>query len=156
MNTTGISNYTLEKYCKKILTKNNFLGVYPCDSYPLKFLMLENASMIFNLSPHYDSGSHFVSILKKSNLIYYFDSFGKKLTNTDIKTFLKKGKFQIKINNVKIQDFNSHFCGLYCLAFLIYSQRNNKPFTFVKIFDKNNLKNNDKIVVQYILNEIKH
>ena len=150
---SGITNYELEKFCKGIIGKD-FLGVFPCDVYPYKF-KLKNKSLIFNLSPHYEKGSHFVAILKKNKKIFYFDSFGKKCENKNIVSFLKKYTTKIYYNTKTIQSKKSIFCGLFCLAFLINCQK--KKITlekFVNMF-KYPLKNNDSLCLNMILNHLK-
>lgn len=154
--TTGIRSDTLTKFCSKIL-KNNFLGVFPCDFYPLKFHMVNNASVIFNLSTSQEKGSHFIALYKNKNNVIYFDSFGEKCKNKHIKNFLKSSNYKILSNKIPIQHIESYFCGFFCLAFLIFCQkRRGNLKTFLKMFHKNDLIKNDKIVTQYILNEIKH
>lgn len=53
-----------------------------------------------------------------------------------------------------IQDLSSNFCGLYALAFLLWKKKNKSLKTFYSLFSESNLKLNDKIVTDYILNEI--
>lgn len=145
----------LDRWTKKIIGPK-FLGVYPCDAYPIKFFLLKNCSIIFNLSPHYEKGSHFVAVLKKHNSIYYFDSFGKPCSNKDITKFFRKFKGKIYYNSKTIQHENSFLCGFFCLAFLIFCQRNKKPMhVFIKYFNQKNLSINDTLVIRYIMNEIK-
>lgn len=112
---SGITNGDLEKLCKKLLN-NNFLGVFPSDVTPKskKFLW----SVIFNLSPHYEEGSHFVAIIKRKRKIFYFDSFGKQCSNGNLITFMKYYKLPIEYNKIKIQSDTSSLCGYYCFYFL--------------------------------------
>lgn len=153
--TTGIRSDQLSKFCTKIL-KKNFLGVFPCDFYPLKFHMLNKTSVIFNLSTSNEKGSHFIAIYKNKNKIIYFDSFGKKSSNKHINLFLKSSQCKITYNSTCIQDIESYFCGIFCLAFLICCQKRNSTLnSFLKMFNKNNLIMNDAIVTRYVLNEIK-
>lgn len=155
MSNKGLSNFLLNRYTKKIIGCK-FLGVYPCDAYPIKFFLIKNCSIIFNLSPHYEKGSHFVAILKKNNSIFYFDSFGKTCSNKDIKNFLRKFNGNIYFNSKTIQHKNSFLCGFFCLAFLICCQKNNSSLNaFIEMFNPRNLNENDTIVIRYIMNEIK-
>jgi hypothetical protein len=152
---TGIRSDQLTKFCSKIL-KNNFLGVFPCDFYPLKFHMINKTSVIFNLSTSKEKGSHFVAIYKNNKKILYFDSFGKKKSNKHIKLFFKSSQCQISYNLTCIQDIKSYFCGIYCLAFLIFCQKENGTLkSFINMFNKKNLSLNDTIVTRYVLKEIK-
>lgn len=148
----GLTNRELEAYCKKFIGKS-FLGVYPCDSHPknLKKFKNDNVSFIYNLSPHYENGSHFVAILKLKDTFYFFDSYGKLCKNKDILKFLKLYTNQLICNTKIIQAKNSIFCGLYCLAFLLTCQKNKKSMKyFVSKFSKP-LKKNDNICLTLIL-----
>lgn len=150
----GLTNYELEKFCKKIVGKH-FLGVFPSDAFPNKFNNEKNSSIIFNLSKSNEKGTHFVAILKKNGKIYYFDSFGEKCTNKNILKNLKINTNIIYYNTKKIQSITSNFCGLYCLAFLIVCQKENKSMSnFLNNF-KPFYKQNDKIVLKLILSKCK-
>lgn len=86
--------------------------------------------IIFNLDPHYKSGSHWVCMFINCNnkQIFYFDSygdpapkqirkFGREVQNQSL--FLKGGKkYKYKSNKVRHQYQNSE-CGMYCLFTII-------------------------------------
>ncbi len=146
----GLTNKQLEDLGKKILG-NSFLGVYPSDSIPNinnKF----NVSVIFNLSKHTEPGTHYVAILIKKNKIYYFDSYGKKLTNKYIKKNLKPFNLPIFYHNRNIQEKNSIFCGFFALSYLKAIQKMKlSPSTFYLMFQNPPNKQNDKIVTNFLL-----
>ena len=147
----GLTNHDLENFCKKILG-NSFLGVYPSDAQPLTFKKRDNVSVIFNLSPHNETGSHFVAVFKKNKKIFYFDSFGKILKNKHLLKFLKPLTLTLYCNMKSIQSKKSNFCGLFCLAFLIVCQKNKKTISqFQKMFTENLKKKNDAKVLNIIL-----
>jgi hypothetical protein len=150
----GLTNYELEKYCKKYLGKC-FIGVYPSDAQPKNFKKRKKVSVIFNLSPHYETGSHFVAILKKNNKLIYFDSFGEKCNNENIIKFLKNITSKLYFNLKPIQSKNSYFCGLFCLAFLIICQKKNKSLKHFQNLFPNSINKNDKIVLNIILSNFK-
>lgn len=148
----GLTNRDLEKLCKNCIY--NFIGVYPSDSKPNKKKIKKNFSLIFNLSPHFEQGSHFIAVVKKYNKLYYFDSLNER-KNNDISEFIHSLNLRITFCQKKIQSDDSIFCGLYCLAFLLYMQNyNSTPYHFYKFFSKNK-KKNDVIVKKFILKEIK-
>ena len=103
----GLTNYELEKLAIKILG-NSFLGVYPSDSIP-EVKNLNNSSIIFNLSKHTESGTHYVAVFFNNNKNFYFDSYGKTLTNYFIKKNLRKFKLPIFFQTRSIQHQNSIF-----------------------------------------------
>lgn len=149
---SGLTNNQLEKIAKKYLGKH-FLGVYPCDASPKIGKNIKKMSIIFNLSKHDEPGSHYVAVIRKKNSIYYFDSYGKKLTNFHIKMFLHQFGLKIFYHTQQIQARNSIFCGFYCLAYLIFVTKKFKTSfaAFFNMFNTPPNKENDDIVTQFIL-----
>lgn len=146
----GLTNIEVENLGKKLLG-SQFVGVYPADSIP-PFSTINNKSIIFNLSKHSQPGSHYVAVLFTNKAIFYFDSYGKKLTNKNIKSNLKKFNLPIFYHTRSIQDPRSIFCGLFSLAYL-HAIQNKKmsPQCFYKMF-KNSLKTqNDNIVTKFLM-----
>ena len=83
--------------------------------------------IIFNLDPHYKSGSHWVSLFvnTKNRCIYYFDSYGDKIPR-GIKKLVKTiqnqssnigPEYKFKENKKRHQYSNSE-CGMFCLHFI--------------------------------------
>jgi hypothetical protein len=146
----GLTNKQLEDLGKKKLG-NSFLGVFPSDSSP-NVKNINNSSIIFNLSKHTESGTHYVAVLFRNSKIYYFDSYGKSLTNYYIKKYLKFYNVPIFYHTRSIQHKNSIFCSLYALAYLTAMQKKNiKPSTFYAMFNNPPNKKNDKIVTNFLL-----
>lgn len=152
---SGITNGDLEKLCKKFLN-NNFLGVFPSDLTPKS--NKSKQSVIFNLSAHDKPGTHFIAIYKMGNKLIYFDSFGNKCTNSNVKKFISKFKNTIEHNKTKIQDDKSSLCGYYCFYFLYLCFLKEKSLNyFIKKFtkDKKKLLQNDVKLMKSILSIIK-
>jgi hypothetical protein len=147
---SGLTNRQVENFGKKYLGKH-FLGVYPSDGMP-SVKNLKNTSIIFNLSKHTEPGSHFVAVYFNDNNIYYFDSYGKKLTNYFIKKNLKKFNVPIFYHTRPIQHNDSIFCGFYALAYLkSFQQQKAPPLKFYNLFKYPANKTNDKIVIDFLL-----
>jgi len=152
---TGITNGDLEKLCKNFLN-NNFLGVFPSDVVPRSNKNLW--SIIFNLSPHDEEGSHFIAIVKRVKKIFYFDSFGKKCLNEKLNAFMNSYKLPIEYNTIKIQDDRSSLCGYYCFYFLHeYFLKCKSYREFITQFENKptKIKNNDLLLLKFILKKIK-
>jgi hypothetical protein len=148
----GLTNYQLEKLANKILGKS-FLGVYPSDSIP-EVKNVKNSSIIFNLSKHTEPGTHYVAVYFNNSKLYYFDSYGKPLTNKHIKKNLQKFKLPIFYHTRPIQHKKSIFCGLFSLAYLKTTQKQKtKPSKFYDYFDYPPSKQNDKIVTKILLSK---
>jgi hypothetical protein len=152
---SGITNHDLEKLCKKFLGKN-FLGVFPSDVLPRSNKTIQ--SIIFNLSKHNESGSHFIAIFKTSRKVFYFDSFGKDCSNENIKKFILNFKLKIENNTFQIQNNTSSLCGYYCFYFLhtCFLKRKSLNY-FIKQFttNKDKLFENELKLLKYILKIVK-
>lgn len=82
--------------------------------------------VIFNLSPHTSSGSHWVSLFidTKSRFIFYFDSAGAKIPK-EIKRFVNRVQkqapsvYKFYQNWPKEHQFGNTECGVYSLFFVI-------------------------------------
>jgi hypothetical protein len=150
----GLSNGDLENIGKKCLL--NFLGVYPSDAMPRLKENKNFISVIFNLSPHYEDGSHFIAVVKTKCRVYLFDSLGKSQNySITINKFLKHFQKPIIYCTIKIQTSTSIFCSLYCLSFILHMQKQNHyPAQFYKMFPRC-VKKNDIVIQNYIVKEIK-
>lgn len=137
----GLSN----SYINNFLIKCNlthFHGVFSADNIPKKFRNKVNASFICNLANSNISYGHFVTISMNKNLIFYCDPFGLPCTNINISNFLTSCNRQIVYNNDKIQAPESHFCGFFCILFVLlyhYPENINK-ISFSKKLIKNDAK----------------
>lgn len=151
-NISGMTNRDVEKIGKKCL--KNFKGVFPSDSKPNIKRNIKTFSVIFNLSPHNEEGSHFVAVQKNNNSIYYFDSFGQPCKNKKIKKFLATFSTIIIYNNLTIQAPKSIFCSFFCLGFLLAWQKGLSFKQFLIKFKKN-LQKNDKIIENFVLKTIR-
>lgn len=146
----GLTNSYLEKTAKKFLDKK-FLGVYPCNVHPKT--KRRTFSIIFNTGKSDTEGEHFIAVNFTLKSIFYFDPFGEPLLNKDIILFIEnnKKKRSLSVNTFKMQDDNSNFCGFYCLAYLISIKRKMPYKKFINLFSIQNKKNNDKIVINFII-----
>ena len=159
MTTAGFINDTLNVLCP-----HYFVGTFAADLILTKNVIeylkkRKNWSLITNLSDSNEPGSHFVCIARKKNIILYFDSLGNKAYEPNICKFLSKFKnLKLIYNNIQYQDFNSYFCGLYCIYFVclchitnrVQKKLNNK----LKSFSTTNLAKNDNIVVNNLISYI--
>ena len=146
----GLTNLQLEKLAQKVLG-TNFLGVYPADAGP-NITSSNNTSIIFNLSKHNAVGTHYVAIHFSKNKIFYFDSYGKKLTNKSILTYLKSFSLPIFYHTKSVQPPESIFCSLYSLGYLKAVQKMNKhPHMFFNLFPKKLTKTNDQIITRFLM-----
>lgn len=91
--------------------------------------------IIFNLDPHFKSGSHWVALFIniKKQVIYYFDSYGIK-PDPQIKKFIDKvikqaNSLGIKLKyeyNKKRHQYSNTECGMYSLYFIVENLKDRK------------------------------
>jgi hypothetical protein len=115
-----------------------FNGVYMKNELPSK---LKRGSYIINLQSSFDgNGTHWCAFYYDKPHSYYFDSYG----------FLAPVEVHNKIipyyyNDSEIQNIDSTACGFYCLAFVIFMEKNeNKKGAFegfVNLFTSDTKKN---------------
>ena len=105
----------------------------PC-KFPVSFILLIN--------------HHWVVVKFLSNkTIFYFDSFGREIINENLICYLEQKNYRRIIHSkLKVQDFNSEQCGLFCICFIkfVHSRKDYKKFLF--LFDKVETHRNDSIV----------
>ena len=98
-------NYPLSNIFINNLLKNlkNFEGCYSKDQIPL----IENSkSLIFNLENSDQKGSHWLSLARKNDDIFIFDSFGIGDIPPNLYKIFKN--YNIIMNVYRIQDINSN------------------------------------------------
>ena len=67
----------------------------------------KHALFIYNLEPSYMSGSHWVAIYMRDNIINYFDSFGMPPFQEIVKHAKKNNNLRILHQNNQIQNINT-------------------------------------------------
>ncbi len=147
---TSFINKTLENV-------SSYLGTFACDkitSLPKRDSLV---SLIINLDKAEDPGSHWTALsikrkgYKKS--CYFYDPLGSPCTNNHILEIVKHYK-SIQHNNQQVQAITSRYCGIYCIAFVLFMDKGGESIeSFNNMFVKSDylLSHNDKIVVQYVL-----
>jgi len=145
----GLTNSFVEKTCVKLLGKS-FLGVYPCDIHPTT--KKRTFSIIFNTGDSSTSGEHFVAIYANRGTLYYFDPFGNKPNDVNIKAFISRaiGRRSLNCWNKQIQHDNSTYCGFFCIGYLLHKHKNIKKFKKYFKYNKN-LEENNQRIIQFIM-----
>jgi len=128
----GTTDLDLKKMYPKLV------GVYSRD----ELNEIPHGACIINLDKHkYGGGTHWISIYRKGNVIFYFDSFGEIAPEK-----LDKLMCPYIFNNTDIQGLNSSSCGEFCVCFLKHMDKNPtiKAFgDFLNCFSTNYIKNED-------------
>ena len=116
-------NYPLSNIFINNLLKDeeSYLSTFSKNKIPL---MKNNISLIFNLQNSNQPGSHWLSVSRKNNNIFIFDSFGIDHIPKNIYDIYKN--FNIITNIYRIQHINSNLCGLFCVLFCLYKVNSKK------------------------------
>ena len=136
-------NYPLSNIFINDLLKNEeyFSGTFSKDQIPL---IENNKSLIFNLQNSDQKGSHWLSLSRKNNNIFIFDSFGIGDIPNNLYKIYKN--YNIITNIYRLQHLNSILCGLFCVLFCLYKvDSKNKFISFLNLFNSNNFLKNELI-----------
>ena len=118
-------NYPLSNIFINNLLKDeeSYLNIFSKDEIPL---IENNKSLIFSLQNSNQAGSHWISLSRKDNNIFIFDSFGIGYIPKNIYNIYKN--FNIITNIYRIQHINSNLCGLFSILFCLYKVNNKSKF----------------------------
>ena len=101
---------------------------------------INKIGIIFNLDPHYKSGSHWVALFidLEKHFIFYFDSNGDRIPK-QINKLVKRIKIQaskLQLELKYVSNYNIEHqqkdgqCGMYTLYFIIELLKGNKDYTY--------------------------
>ena len=136
-------NYPLSSIFIKNLLKDekSYLATFSKDEIPL---IENNKSIIFNLRNSDQSSSHWISLSRKDNNIFIFDSFAIGYIPRNIYEIYKN--VNIITNIYRIQHINSNLCGLFCILFCLYKVNSkNKFIEFLNLFNVNDYIKNELV-----------
>ena len=141
-----MSNFDLLKWCKYLeISINNVLSRNVTVPHNHKLTIF-----IYNLEPHYMSGSHWVTTYVRDGVINYCDSFGMPPFQ-EIVNRAKKKNLTLLHQNQQIQHLNTTTCGYFCLYFLNEMHKGNDYFNLLQVFDFDTNKN-EKFIEKYFTN----
>ena len=157
---SGITNgYIFDILRNKIKLSHLFVDIYSSNTIDfLKLQKLKNFIIICNLSPSYDPGSHFVTIIGTPKELLYLDSMAlsHSLSSEIYATLLKFKRKIINLVTKRIQSVESFFCGYYCIYFCCLFDYDKMKIIKNQIpFEKNELQRNDNICMKNIQTLIK-
>lgn len=128
------------------ITRNFFLGCFPCDSIPHSDRYPYFA--VANTDGSFQKGTHWICIyVLNAQHAEYFDSYGE-LPNPCLERYLNHYKY-VRINLIQLQGYLSDSCGHYCIYFSI---KRCGGSGFDEIIDSlERKKNSDKFVKNHLL-----
>lgn len=110
-----LTNYDIRKIVKKMKIPH-FRGVYMRDTLPIHEPWKDEC-MVINHDSIQNTGTHWSCYIKKSENVFYFDSFGKLPPPVELIVYLRD-KYNIYYNYKRYQQFNTNICGHLCLRFI--------------------------------------
>ena len=81
------------------------------------------------------------------NNVIYFDNFGVKHIQIDIKKFI--GRKNIIINVYSIQEYDAILCGYYCTGFIYFMLKSKRLLEYINLFSPKEYENNDEKILKY-------
>lgn len=143
---------TILRTCRS--TREHFLGCFALDEIPPKHRLPRlPVSLIVNLDPARDEGSHWVALyVPNASAALYWDSYALP-TPEPIRAFLREFP-NVQQNKKTYQSLDSNVCGHYCIFFL-YSLSNGCTFPKLTRILNQNLPHTDMYVKKFVNKLIK-
>lgn len=132
-----------------------FRGTFSCNSLP-HLKRFEKNLFVVNHDKQGQEGSHFVFLEVEGTRALYMDPLGEELSNTHIKTYLRRQNvFKIKNVIFPVQHVLSVNCGFYSLLAVIARSRNMSVQEFLNLFSQSDPLENDAnihVILSNIMN----
>jgi len=136
-NNEPLSNFQLDDKLKDV---KGYLGCFSRDEIPT---LKPGQSIIINLEPHTESGSHWVCLICRPNNNIYLDSFGVAPPEEVLK--LRPGK--TLYNAQQYQELTSSRCGMFCAYFISEIEGKHKnPLDVLYSLDMGPSNHNEEVV----------
>ena len=123
-----------------------FCGVIPIDKLPMKKITRECAFIVNTHESHLPGEHWFAIYVPKQGPIEYFDSYGIPPYHRIIHNFLRINKRNFIHNKYQIQSNTSVNCGKFSLFYIYFRARGYTMKQYIKFFNKDTLKYNDKFL----------
>ena len=140
-----LTNFEIQNYYQN---EPRFNGVYSRHNLP----RIKDGAYVINLDEYSDIGTHWIALDALNNNVTYFDSFRVEHILQEIKPFI--GNKNIETNISRIQAYDSTICGYFCIGFIDFVLTGKTLTDFTNLFSQNNLKKNDKIILNYFLTNV--
>ena len=150
-----MTNIEINEYYEN---ETRFNGVYSRNNLPNK---IKKGAYVINLDEYKNTGTHWVSLLVKTNEVIYFDSFGIEHIPIEINKFIRSKELgsavgsnkKIEANIFRIQAYDSIMCGYFCIEFINYMLKGKTLLDYTNLFSPNGFKKNDQIIKRIFKNE---
>ena len=108
----------------------NFQGVFSADTLPKKPRLL-----ICNTDPSNLPGTHWIAIFVDSRRGEYFDSFGRKPSDS-FEDYMNDNCTDWTYNTRQLQSITSSYCGFYCCFYCMFRCKGYDLFRIVNMFTR--------------------
>ena len=143
----GISNDVIRNVCSA-LCSDAFRGVYSADRISVGIAALLDFIFVVNLEERASTTvGHFVTVVGTPEHVLYIDPYGLPCDNEYINNFMRGCRRPIYHNEKQIQSFDSVYCGVFAMLFVLYFDK--RP-NFKLKFKVKNIKDNDKLCMHYL------
>ena len=142
-----LTNFEIMKYYEN---EFRFNGVYSRDNLPNK---TKDGTYVINLDEYSDTGTHWVALYVKNNVVTYFDSFRVEHIPKEIIKFINhpSQNKNIMTNIFRMQAYDSIMCEYFCIAFIDFMFKGKTLIEYTNLFSPNDFKRNDTIL-NYFMN----
>ena len=120
---------------------------------------IKKGAYVINLDEYENTGTHWVSLLVKTNEAIYFDRFGIEHIPKEINKFINNDMIKpsslksIKRNIFRIQAYDSVMWGYFRIKFINYMLKGKTLLDYTNLFLPNDFKKNDRIIKRIFKNE---
>ena len=122
------------------------MGCFSDDELPE---LAENEGCIMNYQSSDEPGSHWTALRRFGRTIYHFDSLGFP-PDEHVEAYLEDAELELSSEPIRLQRDESHYCGHYCLLYLLSVEEPEDIPMFYNQFSVTesdlDLKLNDKIM----------
>ena len=139
-----LTNFEISEYYEN---EPRFNGVYSRDNLPAN---IKKGAYVINLDEYEDAGTHWIALYVNKKVVY-FDSFGIEHVPKEINKFT--GNNNTENNIFRIQAYDSIMCGYFCIEFINYMLKGKTLLDYTYLFSSHDLKKNDKIIKDIIINQ---
>lgn len=106
---------------------------------------------IVNNAPTYTGGEHWCVLFVYNDYCEFFDPFGRSPAENNVLFSILNHCPKIKYNNKQFQSIYAQTCGHHCIFFAVLRARGISAREIQKMYDENNLKQNDDMVFNFVL-----
>ena len=141
-----------------------FIGVFPSNVVPIIQIDCKRfKSMIVNTNKYKDKGmGHWLLVTfffldEVLTSCEVFDSLGggEKSVPLHLSEYISNLRVDVKYSNIRLQAFNSDFCGIFCITRFLSILIDEKHTRFMKYFNLKFVERNDRKLVSLISEYIK-